>query len=429
MQPMYTASARTQTIFLTSWIIIFVIVISLPFAITIALGTPKEHEGSQHVGFQTGPGTRSTMGIIWSCLSTIIAAIYLAFRFDFSNPKDNLKSWEIALGKLVWWLTVLAAPEVMLGHAAGEFSIVRANVKSFNLELQGSTASGSSASSINFELKTVSSFVEVLTSHPSCNRPPAPRWTMTHGFYGYMGGFINDRGTPVYPNAIVKRYKHAVIPKLDGYLEDIRDRGKSDPLLTFIIAVQILWFVIRVVGRVASKLPITPLELVTCGYILCACVSYAFWWHKPFSVRTRIHLPPLDEYLPREVLTFPSYEYQWGCTVALIGSLLFAACHLAFWNYSFPTSNAQILWRVCSITAVVLSVCAIASSYVLSNHRHWTNENSPYALFMAITGVTFIISYCAVRLTLVLLLLYSFRSMSMDIYKEVVWSHFLPSIS
>ncbi|KAF2028033.1 hypothetical protein EK21DRAFT_70634, partial [Setomelanomma holmii] len=45
-------------------------------------------------------------------------------------------------------------------------------------------------------------------------------------------------------------------------------------------------FMAQLIGRVSFRLTVTPLELFTLGYVVCAFGMYYRWWHKPFDIHT-----------------------------------------------------------------------------------------------------------------------------------------------
>lgn len=70
--------------------------------------------------------------------------------------------------------------------------------------------------------------------------------------------------------------------------EHIADKSKANWFTKVIASFQIIWFLSQTVGRAASGLTVTPLELFTIGYVVCALGMYYFWWHKPFDLQIPI---------------------------------------------------------------------------------------------------------------------------------------------
>ncbi|CAD6580770.1 MAG: hypothetical protein ASARMPRED_000325 [Alectoria sarmentosa] len=78
--------------------------------------------------------------------------------------------------------------------------------------------------------------------------------------------------------------------------ESIYERSKADFFANVITLIQVLWFVVYTLGRVAQQLPISTLELSTLAFIWCAAVIAFFWWHKPLDLRSMTTITiPLDK--------------------------------------------------------------------------------------------------------------------------------------
>ena len=71
-----------------------------------------------------------------------------------------------------------------------------------------------------------------------------------------------------------------------GYLplisrDDILDKSKIDGIGKCLACLQALWMTTQVCTRLIAGLPVTLLEVMTLGHVLCAIVLYMLWWHKP----------------------------------------------------------------------------------------------------------------------------------------------------
>src|SRR5208282_1706044 len=66
--------------------------------------------------------------------------------------------------------------------------------------------------------------------------------------------------------------------------ETIECRRKASSLAKALVCFQAAWMVVETIGRKASGLPITLLELHTLAHAGCALVMYVAWWYKPQDV-------------------------------------------------------------------------------------------------------------------------------------------------
>ena len=100
------------------------------------------------------------------------------------------------------------------------------------------------------------------------------KWTMTHAFYAYMGGFaLDSSGTnnPILPSGhdqMRLTLKGVVValrlrPELlqDFPVDAILDKSKAKPLAKAIVCFQTVWFCIKCLERLAHSTPIRLLEV------------------------------------------------------------------------------------------------------------------------------------------------------------------------
>ena len=66
--------------------------------------------------------------------------------------------------------------------------------------------------------------------------------------------------------------------------EEVRDKSNANSLAKAIVFWQTLWMIVEVIGRAASALPVTLLELHVCLHAFCAAVMYGTWWDKPVDI-------------------------------------------------------------------------------------------------------------------------------------------------
>lgn len=121
------------------------------------------------------------------------------------------------------------------------------------------------------------------------------KWTMTHGFYAGMGGYVIDldstgieSGPTFIPQAsrltLTPRGVHllaecGLLPEVSK--EEIEDKSKTDGIGKFLSCLQAGWMLVQVVDRLVLDLPVTLLEVNTIGHVLCALAIYVLWWDKP----------------------------------------------------------------------------------------------------------------------------------------------------
>ncbi|KAF9008030.1 hypothetical protein BDQ17DRAFT_1407261 [Cyathus striatus] len=175
---------------------------------------------------------RSTMDIVWGCMSTI-----------FLSPKEE--SWKILWRRLktIYW--TLVAPELVMIWALQQFA--------------------------------------------GAHR----EWTMKHAHFLQMGGFQYRDGfrtTVLYPRQFHTLLQKGEIAFPNISIEDIADKSKSDGLSKIILVTQVFWFVTQCIARLLQGLALAQLEVATLAIISCTFMLSVIWWDKPFDIRQPVFL-------------------------------------------------------------------------------------------------------------------------------------------
>src|SRR5258707_14068245 len=72
--------------------------------------------------------------------------------------------------------------------------------------------------------------------------------------------------------------------------QEIRSRGKSNPLLSALVLLQTLWFFTQCIARAVRGFDVTQLELVTMYLVFTHALLLIPWWQKPLDARDCIRL-------------------------------------------------------------------------------------------------------------------------------------------
>lgn len=367
-------------------------------------------------GFVASPNMRSTLDIVWSCLSVILLSTWSVLHLNVP-PQFDSRTWQQRLWKELWltwrkvkWmLWALLAPELLLAKALDRYLSARGSVRAMK----------------------------------DLAEEDGTQWTLTHAFFADMGGFM-----VVFPDVAasgtlamskvpavlaepqekqVQRYRrmgpfrwrpHATHCELAaqvnvGDTEDdllgllrlcgniwvldarqmesvrrygiishlprdseaeLNDKSKSDGLVKFIALVQLLWLVLQLIARAAQGQPSSQLEIMALAYAVCAVVIYGLSWFTPKDVSQPVVLQaarspsqaemetvqkvsilsaplamPGHYALPNSALLRSGSPIGWQIGF-LFGAVAFGLVHLAAWNFEFPTSVEQWLWRAFSLT-------------------------------------------------------------------------------
>ena len=230
---------------------------SLPTAPELPTDTPPSFSTHNHNTY----GTRSIWSIIWSCLSIIFACTWIAVHPNIPGPKDS--KWAVLCKRMTIMGCFIIVPEFVLGWAARQHWAARQIAK----------------------------------------RHREHGWTMAHGFFIGMGGFtLHDQtGTAVQIlewEELEKLYNEGKVAWPSITEEEIRDKSKGDYLSKGIVLVQMSWFIIQFILRIAYRLAVTEFEVTTLAFAVISGATYYLWWHKPLGVRCSVPVYLLPQLNP-----------------------------------------------------------------------------------------------------------------------------------
>ncbi|KAE8386820.1 hypothetical protein BDV23DRAFT_196220 [Aspergillus alliaceus] len=195
-------------------------------------------------GWTAGPGTRGTLDILWTCLSTLALCVWTAIH---PNIPVKHKLWPTLLERLGLMALAIIFPEIIITSA--------------------------------------------WVRHPQVATSP---WFLDQAMFAVMGGFAIEThylGTTG-EKCTIRRLLTAegvLILSQTGHLsvlsrEEIAERSKADIFAKSIVVGQIVWFALQVLGRLCEGLPVTPLETHTAIHVGCAILVYAIWVNKPYNL-------------------------------------------------------------------------------------------------------------------------------------------------
>jgi hypothetical protein len=211
---------------------------------------------------------RTRSSIVWTCLATVLSCTWVSIHPNIPGPDEG---WlKVALRRVHLMLCALSAPELIIAWAMRQRIVAR--------RLESNTR-------VSCQKPQYRPYVEVFVAH---------RWTISHGFFALMGGFmLFDGRTPA------QTLLSDQLDSLSGSGEiefpeitekEVQDRGKGDALAKGVVVLQTGWFVTQIVARKVQGLSITELEVATLAFAALNFVVYALWWHKPLDVKCAVRV-------------------------------------------------------------------------------------------------------------------------------------------
>lgn len=217
----------------------------------ILVGRDHNEFNETRQGWTGSSNQRGTIDIIWSCMVTMFLCSWSILCLNVPSPEDS----KIYIFHRRFWLTCLCflGPEFTMLGAAGEWASARQSAKDFAAaKIEG--------------------------------------WTIQHGFFADMGGFMlyarDSDPFPVDAKQLLFLIQNNFVDRPNLSRKTIADKNKVDGLLRIITICQVLWFAINIAGRRATHLAITCFELTTAAFIVCTIGTVGFWIHKPADVQT-----------------------------------------------------------------------------------------------------------------------------------------------
>ncbi|THV71660.1 hypothetical protein D6D29_09577 [Aureobasidium pullulans] len=282
---------------------------------------------------------RGTFGLLSSCITTLILCVYTAVHL---NIPEHGKERQQYFRKIGWVVLGLFAPEIVAWNAWEQYRtalrITQIVHKAYPPALTSPWYRIFWASCRWAPRRWFSTGVDTeeiplgsLNTDTSAHRHP---WTLTHGFYTAMGGFViqaKDLGPSYGTGAFVlseegieflAKTEPESIPNIPE--SEILDKSKVSTLAKTIVCLQTLWFCIQCIARLSQGASISFLELNVLGHCLCAFATYAIWWKKPTDVSQPTSLSVSDglrEYAdvvylfsgrPGALPTFPTVPGMWS---------------------------------------------------------------------------------------------------------------------
>lgn len=419
-------------------------------------------------GWVDQPNTRGTLDIVWTSVFTIFICTFTLLCLNL--PAANDTAWQMTARRLFWMSLAIAGPEFVLTAACGQLGTAQESIKAFT------------------ELGY-------------------PQWTIRHGFFADMGGFLFvPRDSTAFP--VTSKHLHWLVSRRylsypDVSPQEIWDKSKQDTVAKLISCFQIGYLMVQTLGRAGQRLAITTLELSALAIVVCSIMTNICWLRKPAGVLTPIRLhselsmeeilkdagvadlpwkqTPLDfvdDLGPSWALNVQPFMGmpvgpherpmpRFGNdrlpnlngrheTLLCFATLVYAAIHLAGWNFEFPTRTERILWRASSlfifVNTAVFWLCETAAAWhrkgrwqrffyrVLDPERLDEVESArlqklanqepkqlPLAWeFWTITPLA--ITYAAARGYQIIEAFMGLRSLEPSAYLNVEWSNYIPHI-
>ncbi|KAG1741707.1 hypothetical protein EDB19DRAFT_708903 [Suillus lakei] len=429
--------------------------------------------------------TRTLWHIIWSCAATLFACTWTAIHPNIPGMEE--RKLAVFSRRLFIMMMALITPELMITWATMQFLSAHDTAKDFNntFGAQLHRAHSDHPESTATLLSKISTSNGRNRPHPSTLHVAGRDFGVTHAFFAWMGGhmlYVNDKPRATLEPDELLRFVHEGSVDVPVIAEaDIEDRSKGDALSKGIAILQLAWFLLQLVARYTQNLPMTLLEIDTLAVASLTSIAYCFWWKKPkdvgrpYAVHWKSTSPPsnlaYDEthavfsktswlyYLSSLMLPFGSlmgigvvisprdvrarrvpslggYDHHdlrdrnhiITLFIGCFSGMVFGGMHCLGWNFMFQGHAEQILWRTASLVIVSTPVSILLSFGCLVWVDGQTTEHVVAFVAGLFTVFASMFIYIVARITLLVLILLSFRSLPSGVYDTIAWTEFIPHL-
>ncbi|KIJ16053.1 hypothetical protein PAXINDRAFT_99030 [Paxillus involutus ATCC 200175] len=422
------------------------------FPITGNPGTSPDPQVDVIVSTSVCNHVRTLWSIVLSCFVSLAACSWNAVHPNIPGVDEG--QWTILSRRFAIMALVVLTPEVLLVWALQQF-----------------TNAGMAAQVFN-EWRTTSGMGRYFEE-----------WNRTHGFFAGMGGFQLYVDGVSYGPLTVRELIYCIDQGLVGLPiikeADILDRSKTDGFNKAFVVSQLLWFVFQFIVRVVYHLPPTLLEVETLGLVILSFVTWGLWWKKPKDVSTpcRVNwmsnehpgawelelriatgndsichvfyslasaarlndttLVPFSAVKARRVPTLYSgcvgqqvvdNKQDRNAIVLLAGTAVgFGAVHLFSLSYPFASQADYWIWLLCTAVIIAMPTGIFSLACLWSLRDLITPRRFHWDSLRALVRFDSVI-YIVIRVTFVVLIILSFRSLPDGVYDVVCWTTPIPHL-
>lgn len=411
---------------------------------------------SDKINYLQQPNTRGTLGILWSCLFTIISCTWAVqcpdlptHRDKFDDGKWGSFKWGAKkyLSLISWFLITMLAPEVLLGLYFAQAMRCKAYTKAFERS-EYLNLDGVKWTKTHSHFAEMGGFVMKISKHSPNSGGPLTQTTgggsyvttqdpseyVAHGQYSKKTHRQEANYLMLNCSRILALRKTGIAKRLPDISEyEIEDRSKEDGFLRAIAIVQIIWICVQTIVRWVGDLTVTQLEISTFAFAICAVLMYHRSWNKPKGVDIPItvfyysgeahEIEDQLERSEREVgQSVSGYEREWamkfvfsrspGATVEMklssaeelggvaaitISGMIFGGIHLIAWNFVFPTQIEMALWRASALFCTCVMPAGFLTLLIREKISDWTGgrliwPTTGFFVFLNLAGCVYVLA-------------------------------------
>jgi hypothetical protein len=117
-------------------------------------------------------------------------------------------------------------------------------------------------------------------------------------------------------------------------------------------------------------------------------------------------------------------------TVSATLACIFGGIHLVAWNFGFPTSTGQLIWRTMAVIITAVPVCGLAEALLFqatdTTVDYLDDDFTIEGIFLFYLQMLLLFVYAVARIILLVQVFVLLRGVSPEIYQTVAWTNYIP---
>ncbi|ESK82944.1 hypothetical protein Moror_11822 [Moniliophthora roreri MCA 2997] len=349
-------------------------------------------------------GCRTATGILWSCLSVILACTWVAIHPNI--PKVGTHSAVVVCKDIELMVIAILAPEVIILWAMRQWYSAKAITKQFKKYGWGMSHAFFVIMG-GFTLYERDTFIGYLWNdnqdidhytlwvHRQVHRQAHNHGRKHLTYAEYMGKVekynkwirmhiqrvqnLSPQQNALMTNSVesIKGTPKPLCPLeylvAKGYITitegEIKDRSHADFIAKSIALIQTTWFILQIAAHAAEGLAITELEIVTAGFALLNFGTYILWWNKPLQVQYPVQVTWQQQELD---VPFHLKEHKGGWMWVILEGVA------AIWGYIFggvrPDNLLHLLFQLLLLPLHIAWKIVATCLFLFSEDSVYSNE-------------------------------------------------------
>ncbi len=312
--------------------------------------------------YVSGPNTRSTLSILWNCISIIVLCTWTIQHLNVPELRPDSRHfgqrlwWRMvdATTKLKWMILTILIPEYLVGRALGDWLVARSMRRYFGW------------GTVESHMANMGYFVLDVGDIPEENAEDERVQAFRRS---YLQDKVMSRSFLINHSRLKGRYWALNAPQFsqairwgmtDGPcipVSQLEKLDKGGALVKALALVQVGYLIAQLIARTVAGLPSSQLEIATLAFAVSSGVTYLLYWSRPQGVET-VHVvkarprniansEPVaakDRGLLHGLFSGGEYRFQWALSRETSSEWTDPQKPLEFFRHHLAEQGPSYLW-------------------------------------------------------------------------------------